>query len=477
MYKREVWTHSFSDWFRDVIDRAEIIDYRYPIKACGVWRAYGFQLRKNILKIIRDSLDKTGHNEMLFPMLIPEHLLEKEATHIKSFTEEAYWVTHGGKTRLGEKLALRPTSETAITPMVKLWVRSHADLPLKIYQIGSIFRYETKATRPLIRIREVTTFKEAHTYHSSYQKSQSQVTTANEIYQKIFHNLCIPYVISERPAWDKFAGALYTYAFDTIFPDGRCLQIGTTHNLGQNFSKAFDFTFETKDGTQEFVWQTSYGISERAIAAVIGVHGDDRGLVLPPIIAPIQIVIIPILYKGFEKLVNDECQRVKRKLCAIGFRVEFDDREQVTPGSKFYEWELKGVPLRVDVGPKDIDKGVVTLVRRDTGERETCKRDSLNRIENVLSSIEDWLRERAWKRMRERVNYTETVQEARKLIDDVGGIVKIPWCGENECGIQIEEEAEARVLGVPVDIEKEVFGRCSLCGNKTNKVIRIARAY
>jgi len=477
VYTKEKWKNQFGDWFREVLDRADIIDYRYPIKACGVWLAYGFQLRKKILDIIRDFLNKTEHREMLFPTLIPEDLLEKEATHIKSFKEEAYWVTHGGTTELGVKFALRPTSETAITPMVKLWVRSHADLPLKIYQIGSIFRYETKATRPLIRIREVSTFKEAHTYHSSYDQARFQVKTANEIYQKIFHNLCVPYVISERPSWDKFAGALYTYAFDTIFPDGRCLQIGTTHNLGQNFSKAFDVSFETKGGTKEFVWQTSYGISERAIAAVIGIHGDDRGLIIPPILAPIQIVIIPIFYKGFEQRVIDECNKVKNALCIQGFRVKIDDRGKTTPGSKYYEWELKGVPLRVEIGPRDIEKKVITLVRRDTGDRKTCSRDSLIQIGTLLTVIEECLRDRSWKWMSEHIHWTEDIQEAKRWIDDIGGIVEIPWCGEDDCGIQIEKEIEARVLGVPYRVEKEVRGKCPVCGTETTKIIRIARAY
>jgi prolyl-tRNA synthetase len=475
--KRTMGKDNFGDWFREILDAAKIIDYRYPLKACGVWLPFGFKLRTNVLTVIRRNLDETGHEEMLFPTLIPEDLIVKESTHIQSFEDEAYWITHGGKNALSVKLALRPTSETAITPMVKLWVRSHADLPLLLYQIGSIFRYETKATKPLIRIREVTTFKEAHTFHASHEESQAQVRRANEIYMKIFRELCIPYVVSERPDWDRFAGALTTYAFDTIFPDGRCLQIGTSHDLGQNFAKAFDLTFEKKDGTRGLVWQTSYGISERAIAAVIAVHGDDRGLVLPPPIAPIQVVIIPILYRGFEDQVLGACQKVLSELVSAGFRVVIDDRPKITPGSKFYDWELKGVPLRLEIGPRDLEAASFTLVRRDTAEKTTYKLDSVTRIGSILSAIEDNLRKKAWKYMDDHIHKSNALEDAKQFLDTIGGIVELPWCGNDACGRRIEAEVETRVLGTPLDEGHEGDGVCPCCGQKGTHVLRVARTY
>jgi prolyl-tRNA synthetase len=475
--KRRVWKEKFGDWYREIIDTAKIIDYRYPIKGCGVWLPYGFKLREHVLSVIRGFLDGAGHNEMLFPTLIPEDLIAKESTHIKSFEDEAYWITHGGKNELGVKLALRPTSETAITPMVKLWVRSHADLPLKIYQIGSIFRYETKATRPLIRVREVSTFKEAHTFHVSHEEASAQVLAANDIYAKIFDELCVPYVVSERPSWDRFAGALSTFAFDTIFPDGRCLQIGTSHDLGQNFSKVFDLTFEDLGGKHDFVWQTSYGISERAIAAVIAVHGDDRGLVIPPKIAPIQVVVVPILYKGFEEQINSECQRVEKALSQEGVKVEIDDRPKVTPGAKFYEWESKGVPLRIEIGPRDVEQGKIILVRRDTGEKIPCKRGSLSLVGKTLTEIEDNLRNRAWKVMEDNTSMTGDLTEARRVLNKEGGIVEVPWCGQAACGQRIEGEVDARVLGLPVGVSEAVSGECPCCGKKGEYRIRVARTY
>ncbi|MEB3772670.1 MAG: proline--tRNA ligase, partial [Desulfurococcales archaeon] len=285
---REKWRNEFSRWFDEVLENGEFYDYgRYPVKGMGIWMPYGFQLRRRIIELIRDELDKTGHEEVLFPMLIPETLLRKEKEHIRGFEDEVYWVTHGGLEPLDIKLALRPTSETSITYMESLWIKSYKQLPKKFYQIVSIFRYETKSTRPMIRLREVTTFKEAHTVHASKEDADRQVSEAIEIYKKIFDELGIPYVISKRPEWDKFAGALYTIAFDTIFPDGRVLQIGTAHNLGQNFPRTFDFKIQMEDESLDYPWQTSYGLSDRVIASVIALHGDDKGAVLPVQVAPI----------------------------------------------------------------------------------------------------------------------------------------------------------------------------------------------
>ena len=259
---------NFSEWFHDILEKAEITDSRYPIKGMAVWLPYGFQIRRATLNIFRDLLDKE-HDEVLYPLLIPETELAKEGIHVKGFEDEVYWVTHGGQTELNEKLAIRPTSETAMYPMFSLWVRSHIDLPIKQYQIVNTFRYETKHTRPLIRVREITTFAEAHTVHSSAEEAEAQVKTGIELYKEFFDGMGIAYLISKRPVWDKFPGAEYTMAFDTIMPDGKTLQIGTVHNLGQTFAKTFEITFENKEGNHEYAYQTCYGISDRVIAAAI----------------------------------------------------------------------------------------------------------------------------------------------------------------------------------------------------------------
>lgn len=466
----------FPHWFRDVIDRAEIIDYRYPVKGCGVWLPYGFKIRNNVLAILRKLLDDSGHEEMLFPVLIPESLFEKESAHIRSFEDESFWVTHGGSTRLDVKLALRPTSETVITPMIKLWIRSHADLPKKIYQIASVFRYETKATRPLIRVREVTTFKEAHTYHANHEDALRQVEDAIDIYREFFDELGLAYIISKRPEWDKFAGAVSSYAFDTLLPDGRSLQIGTVHDLGQNFGKAFDVTFEKKEGEKDYVWQTSYGISERVIAALIALHGDDHGLVLPPNVAPIQTVIIPIPYKGVEAEINESCGLVFGALNNAGIRVKLDDRPETTPGSKYYEWELRGVPIRVEIGPRDVKERKVILVRRDTLERTSCnEKDVAEEARELLASVQKNLKENAVKRLNAHIIKTEKLDEAKKKVGS--GIVEVPWCGDEGCGIKMETLVEARVLGTDAEAGGETSANCIICGNKGRSTVRLARAY
>ena len=478
MPKRQKWSTDFGEWFRDVLIKAGIMDYRYPIKGSGVWMPYGFKIRRNVIQIIRDLLDNTGHDETLFPLLIPETSLAQEAAHVKSFEGECFWVTHGGYDKLKVRYALRPTSETVIAPMLKLWIRSHADLPMKLYQVVNVFRHETKATRPIIRMREVATFKEAHTCHATSEEAESQVQQAVELYKQFFDSVGVPYVVSRRPEWDKFAGALYTIAFDLLCPDGRALQIGTVHNLGQNFAKAFDITYETPDGGQDNIWTTSYGVSGRGIAAVLIAHGDDNGIVLPPKIAPIQVVVVPVPYKGKGEQVNAACEKVACALKDAGFRVELDLRKDLTPGNKFYYWELRGVPIRVEIGPRDLENGVVTVARRDSLKKQTCKmEESAAAVEKLAEEIASDLKENAEARMNVRVYRVNRLGEAKSLLKRKAGIVEVPWCGKDECGHSLEEQVEARLLGFPEDTKETVDGKCLVCGEKAVNVVRVALAY
>ncbi|HML03369.1 MAG TPA: proline--tRNA ligase [Candidatus Bathyarchaeia archaeon] len=476
--KKENVNKHFGRWFRHVLIDAGISDYRYPIKGCGVWMPYGFQIRKHGLQILRNLLDATGHNEVLFPLLIPETSMQKEAEHVKSFEEECFWITRGGLKPLDVKLALRPTSETAIGPMLKLWIRSHVDLPKKMYQVVNVFRYETKTTRPLIRVREVSTFKEAHTAHATSEEAEAQVKEATDVYKKFFDELCVPYCISRRPEWDKFAGALYTDGFDTILPDGRTLQFGTVHNLGQNFAKAFDVTYETKDGKRKHIWQTCYGISERWLAAVLGVHGDDNGAVLPPKIAPIQVVIVPIPHEEKGKKIDETCTKVSDELKSASIRTEIDRREEITPGSKFYDWELKGVPIRVEVGPRDVERGEAVVVRRDTFEKSSIKLDKLSTyVQNLMEKISYDMKEKASQMMKERVYKAGDLEKVKELLRKRSGIVEVPWCGETNCGLKMEEEINGKILGVPVDIKEKTSGKCIVCDKKAQNIVRVAVAY
>ena len=439
---------------------------------------YGFKIRRNVLQILRNLLDNAGHDETLFPLLIPETVLAQESAHVKSFEGECFWVTHGGFEPLKVRYALRPTSETVIAPMLKLWIRSHADLPMKLYQVVNVFRHETKATRPIIRMREVATFKEAHTCHATFEEAEEQVQEAVELYKRFFDEVGVPYCVSRRPEWDKFAGALYTIAFDMLCPDGRTLQIGTVHNLGQNFAKAFNITYETKDGNQKHIWTTSYGISGRGIAAVLIIHGDDNGIVLPPKIAPIQVAVVPVPYKGKEEQVNQACADVAAKLKDAGYRVELDSRGDLTPGNKFYYWELRGVPIRIEIGPRDLANGVVTIVRRDTLKKQTWKMEEVTAaVQKFAEEMTDDLKANASKWMNERVYSVNSLAEAKRLLEKRAGIVEVPWCGKDECGHSLEEMVEARLLGFPEDTTKKVDEKCLVCGEKAVNVVRVALAY
>lgn len=464
---------NFSEWYNELLLMAEIMDVRYPVKGLYVWFPFGFDVRKRTYAIIRELLDK-DHQEALFPLLIPENEFMKEAEHIKGFENEVYWVTHGGKNELDVKLALRPTSETAIYPMYKVWVRSHADLPIKIYQIVNTFRYETKHTRPLIRLREITSFKEAHTVHATWEEAAKQVEEATRIYQEFYRRLAIPTIVSKRPDWDKFPGADYTMAVDTLMPDNKTLQIGTAHHLGSNFAKTFDIKYEDLNGDQVLAHQTCYGISERSIAALISIHGDNKGLVMPPQVAPTQVVIIPIIFGQSEDVINT-CRDVARRLKESGIRVALDESDE-RPGAKYYKWEMKGVPIRVEIGPRDLKNNVATIVRRDTGNKETAPLNDIEgEIRKRFEMVHDSLYEKAVKSLEGRLIDCATLDEVKERISN--GIAKIPWCGERDCGLAMEEAVGAGILGIPEGELGKGNGTCPVCGKETRNIAIMAKTY
>ncbi|RZB29315.1 MAG: prolyl-tRNA synthetase [Candidatus Argoarchaeum ethanivorans] len=462
-----------SKWYNELLWMAEVIDVRYPVKGLCAWYPFGFSLKSNVYNILRELLN-VDHSEALFPLLIPKSEFMKEAEHIKGFEDEVYWVTHGGTEPLEVPLALRPTSETAIYPMYRLWVRSHTDLPLLIYQIVNTFRYETKHTRPLIRLREITSFKEAHTVHASWDEASLQVEAATKMYQQFYHRLAVPTIVSKRPEWDKFPGADYTMAVDTLMPDGRTLQIGTAHHLGTNFAKTFEITYEDVDGSKQYVNQTCYGISERCIAALISLHGDNHGLVLPPEVAPVQVVIVPIIFgEGKEVLVA--CKQVETELKASGIRVKLDNSDE-RPGAKYYKWELKGVPIRIEIGPKDLQKNSCMVVRRDTMQKQSTPLLKLNPVvEDLFKKIHQHLLESAKKHLDKSIIDCKTLEEVAGKLSL--GIVRISWCGEQPCGLEIEEATGANILGVPVGNLGKMAGVCPVCGKSTMLKVLIAKTY
>jgi prolyl-tRNA synthetase len=457
-----------------------------------VWYPYGYKLRNLVYSILRALLNEE-HDEVKFPLLIPKDELMKEKEHIKGFEEEVFWVTRGGSAELDIPLALRPTSETAIYPVFKVWIRSHRDLPIRIYQVVNTFRYETKHTRPLIRLREITSFKEAHTAHATRADAVEQVKKAVALYKSFFDQLAVPYVTTRRPDWDKFPGADYSIAFDTVMPDGKTLQIGTIHLLGESFARTFDIKYEDKDGTLQFVNQTCYGISERCVASVIAIHGDDHGLVLPPNVAPIQVVIVPIIFSrkagsdNGEKPVEAACVSVYEKLKEAGIRAFLDDSED-RPGAKYYRWEMRGVPLRIELGPRDLNSSSCEFVMRNDGGRKHVQlRDVVPEVQRTLDEIQTSISEDAKEALRTSIynsdeNDTggseEKMAALKKAVER--GIVSLFLCSSEQCGQEIEEQLGVSVLGEAVndtvEEREESEGNCVICSRPAKRVY-VARAY
>ena len=464
----------FSRWYNEILWRAEIMDVRYPVKGLYVWYPHGFAVRKRAYGILQSLMDR-DHAETMFPLLIPETEFMKEATHIKGFEDEVYWVTHGGKNELEVPLALRPTSETAIYPMYSLWIRSHTDLPLKLYQIVSTFRYETKHTRPLIRLREITSFKEAHTVHATREEAAAQVEVALGLYKEFYDSLQVPVIISRRPDWDKFPGADYTIAVDTIMPDGKTLQIGTVHMLGDHFSRTYDITYEDADGEQQYAYQTCYGISERSIAAIISVHGDDKGLVLPPAVAPTQIVIVPIIIGKRRDEVLSAATALEEELKGAGFSVRLDRRD-IRPGAKYYHWEMRGVPLRIEIGPRDIDTNTVVAVTRDGQKTKLDRRGATEGIFSVLAEFQKRIHGTAQQTMADRITTARTLEETALAVKS--GVAVIHWCGSRECAEKIEAAVDASILGSDIRSDQIAVsdGPCVVCGGEGRSAL-VARTY
>ncbi len=464
-------TDDFNEWYNEIVELADLCDKRYPIKGMNVWRPYGWTLMSHVDHLIREEMFKTDHHEVYFPLLIPESSFKKEEEHIEGFGSEVYWITHAGLNKLEERWLLRPTSETAMYPMFSLWIRSHADLPLKTFQIVNTFRYETKQTRAFIRVREIHFF-EAHTCHIDFEDAENQVNEDKEIAKRLFDSLCLPFIFCKRPEWDKFAGAFYTISIDVLMPSNRTLQLGSIHQYKDNFAIPYQITYESEDGKHKNCHQTTYGMSERILGALVGIHGDNKGLVMPPAVAPTQIVIIPIIFKGKEENVNNACENLLEKLKNEGFRVKIDRRD-ITPGNKFYEWELKGVPIRIEIGPKDLEKKQITIVRRDTSEKKQIPEENdINSIKEELNRIEQNLFNNAKDYLQNNIHRVNSIEEAQEL----QGIIELPWCGEEKCALEIENILDGNTLGEPIDNNK-CIQKCPVCNQNAKTWMRYAKTY
>jgi prolyl-tRNA synthetase len=467
----------FSKWYGEIIRKAELADYA-PMKGMMIIRPYGYAIWENLKAQLDKRIKDTGHSNAYFPLFIPESFLAKETEHLEGFSPEVAWVTIGGQEELEERLAVRPTSEAIIGSMYSKWIKSWRDLPVLINQWANIVRWE-KVTRPFLRTTEFL-WQEGHTAHETSEEAQEETLKILTLYKEFVESeLAIPVVSGIKSEREKFAGALATYAIEALMSDGKALQMGTSHNLGQHFSKVFNIRYEDKNQNIQYVWQTSWGVSTRLVGALIMAHGDDSGLRLPPRIAPIQAVIVPISLGNWKEEVLPIAEKLKSDLIEMGVRVELDQREEFTPGWKFSEWEMRGVPLRIEIGPRDVKENQVVCVRRDSGNKETVPLDSLRiRLPEILSDIQKSLYEKALEFQTSNTHDIQSYEEFKSILEDKKGFLRTYWCGRSECEEKIKEETMAtiRVILLEKD-ESKAEGECILCGKKSNEVAYFARAY
>jgi prolyl-tRNA synthetase len=467
----------FSEWYTEVVLKSGLADYA-PIKGCIIFREHSYAIWEKIQEVFNKKIRESGHKNVYFPLFIPESFLKKEAEHFAGFVPEVAWVTEGGSTPLEERLAIRPTSETIIYATFAKWIRSWRDLPIKINQWCNIVRWETKATKPFLRTREFL-WQEGHTAHATKEEAEKEVMDILQDYRDVMENyLAIPVLIGVKTDSEKFAGALYTTTLEAIMPDGKALQMGTSHNLGQNFARVFDIKFIGEDEKEHHVWQTSWGISTRLIGAVVMVHGDDKGLVLPPKVAPVQVVIVPIPYKDADSsAIVAKAKEICKKLKEKGVKVVLDDRAEYTPGWKFNQWELKGVSVRIEIGPRDLKQNQITMARRDTYEKTTAKMDeAVQATERLLEEIQNSLYAKAKRALEEKITTVQNYDEFKKTLKEKAGFIKASWCGSSKCEEKIKEETGATIRLRPFEKEKPI-ANCVYCGEKAVEMVYFARSY
>ena len=459
----------FPQWYTDVCKKTRLVDYG-PVKGTMVIRPYGYAIWENIQKELDARFKATGAENAYFPLLIPMSFMTKEAEHVEGFAPEVAVVTHAGGEELQEPLVVRPTSETIIGNMYSKWIQSYRDLPVKMNQWANVMRWE-KTTRPFLRTSEFL-WQEGHTAHATEEEAEAETMQMLGVYREFAENvLAIPVICGKKTEKEKFAGAVATYGMEAMMKDGKSLQSGTSHYLGQNFAKAFDIKFLDKDGVQKYAYTSSWGVSTRLIGALIMAHGDKRGLVLPPKVAPEQVVIVPIAAK--KGGVVEACEEIKAKLESAGVRVIFDNTDN-SPGWKFNEWEMKGVPLRIELGPRDIEEDKALVFRRDTlGKDAYALGNIVEEIQSLLETVQKEMLEAARVRRDGRII---SADDMKGILDGVetGNFVKAGWCGCRECEDKIKAEtaATARVFA-----EGETREKCAVCGKKAKSVVYFARAY
>ena len=462
----------FAQWYTDIVLKAELADYT-DTKGCIAIKPYGYAIWENIQNYTDKKFKETGVENVYFPVLIPESLLQKEKDHVEGFAPEVAWVTEAGGEKLDERLCIRPTSETIISTMYSKWLKSWRDLPFVYNQWCSVLRWE-KETRPFLRSREFL-WQEGHTIHETAKEARERTMQMLDIYADVAENLlAIPVIKGIKTESEKFAGAEETYTIESMMHDGRALQSATSHYFGQNFTKPFDIKFQNREGKEEYAYQTSWGSSTRLIGALIMAHGDNRGLKLPPRVAPVQVVIVPIAQH--KPGVLDKVYEIKNSLSSE-FRINVDDRDKYSPGYKFNYWEMKGVPIRLEIGPRDIENGECILVRRDTSEKVTIKLDNLKaELEKMLTSIHNNMFEECKNRLKEKTTIALNLDEFKNSMETNQGFIKAMWCGDEECENKIRELTGAKSRCMPFEQEK-VSDKCVCCGKPADKMVVWGKQY
>lgn len=462
----------FAQWYTDIVLKAELADYT-DTKGCIAIKPYGYAIWENIQNYTDKKFKETGVENVYFPVLIPESLLQKEKDHVEGFAPEVAWVTEAGGEKLDERLCIRPTSETIISTMYSKWLKSWRDLPFVYNQWCSVLRWE-KETRPFLRSREFL-WQEGHTIHETAKEAKERTMQMLNVYADVAENLlAIPVIKGIKTESEKFAGAEETYTIESMMHDGRALQSATSHYFGQNFTKPFDIKFQNREGKEEYAYQTSWGSSTRLIGALIMAHGDNRGLKLPPRVAPVQVVIVPIAQH--KPGVLDKVYEIKNSLSSE-FRIKVDDRDKYSPGYKFNYWEMKGVPIRLEIGPRDIENGECILVRRDTSEKVTIKLDNLKaELEKMLTSIHNNMFEECKNRLKEKTTIALNLDEFKNSMETNPGFIKAMWCGDEECENKIRELTGAKSRCMPFEQEK-VSDKCVCCGKPADKMVVWGKQY
>jgi len=465
---------NFSEWYDEALKESEILDSRYNSKGMFIWLPYGFKIMRRIKEMWDKLFQDAGIQECYFPQLVPIEYAEQNKSWWDGFKEEGYLMVTGKNKEV--QGIIRPTGEPAIYPMYKLWIRTFSDLPLRLYQTTSSFRYESKSTRPLIRDREITMWHEIHTAHATKEEAEKEVDLHIKLWDKLWDKLALPVWKVRKPQWECFAGAVGAIEYYTLFPSARVMETGSVNNLGQAYAKEFDIKFKDTDEKEHFVWQVCTGVGARLLAAIISIHGDRKGIIVPPEIAPTKCVIVPIMFKGKEQIILKKAKEIESMLKKENISVFIDSRDEIAAGRKFYEWEAKGIPLRIEIGPRDLEKNQITIVRRDSNEKVAINESKvIEKVRELLDNIQKSLLKEAEHELKKSIVDVITFHDIKKAIKNKK-VARVFWCKSRDC-YDIFGGIGDGIEGIGTDLDEKTNGKCIVCGKETKARLFIGKSY